>query len=147
MLKHKHLIMSLSVKYPPRDAEEVEAWLAFVIKRINMKIAKASTLLKNPQAYYCENPSNLGVTGVGILETSHTALHVWEDESPAKMEYDLYSCAEFDVKDIITLCKPFYIIKGNYIVLDRDAGLKVLEQGYIGEDGLELAADIGARSV
>src|ERR1700753_1935094 len=120
MLKHKQLILSLAVKYPPRDAEEVEAWLSFVIKRINMRIAKAETLLKNPQAYYCDNPSNLGVTGVGILETSHTALHVWEDESPAKMEYDLYSCSEFDVADIITMAKIFGIVSGNYFVLDRD---------------------------
>lgn len=136
MLKHKHLILSLLVKYPPHDAEETEAWLAFVIKRINMKIARADTIPKNPIAFYCENPANLGVTGVGILETSHTALHVWDSESPAKMEYDLYSCSEFDVSDIITLCKPFGIISGNYFVLDRDNGLKMLEQGVLGEDGV-----------
>ncbi len=136
MLKHKHLLLSLQVKYPPRDSEEVEAWLSFVIKRINMKIAKASTLLKNPQAYYCDNPANLGVTGVGILETSHTALHVWEDESPAKMEYDLYSCAEFDVADIITMAKIFGIIGGTYFVIDRDNGLKILDEGKLGEDGV-----------
>lgn len=139
MLKHKHLIMSLHVKYPPHDAEEVEHWLAFVIKRINMKIAKAATILKNPQAYYCENPSNLGVTGTAILETSHTALHVWDAESPAKMEYDLYSCSEFDVIDIITLCKPYGIIDGTFFVLDRDNGLKILEQGKLGEDGIIVA--------
>lgn len=139
MLRHKHLILSLSVHYPPRDSEEVEAWLSFVIKRINMKIAKASTLLKNPQAFYCENPANLGVTGVGILETSHTALHVWEDISPAKMEYDLYSCSEFDVADIITLCKPFGIISGNFYVLDRDDGIKIIQEGKLGEDGALLS--------
>ena len=135
MLKHKHLILSMEVKYPPRDAEEVEAWLSFVIKRINMKIAKADTLLKNPMAFYCDNPANLGATGVGILETSHTALHVWDAESPAKMEYDLYSCSDFDVADIITLCKPYGIIKGNYYVLDRGEGLKVIESGKLTEDG------------
>lgn len=136
MLKHKHLILSLHVKYPPRDAEEVEAWLAFVIKRINMKIAKADTLLKNPQAFYCDNPANLGVTGVGILETSHTALHVWDAESPAKMEYDLYSCSEFDVADIITLCKPFGILGGKYILIDRGEQCMVIEEGNLGEDGV-----------
>lgn len=135
MLKHKQLLLSLRVKYPPHDHVEVEAWLSFIIKRINMKIAKADTIPKNPMAYFCENPANLGVTGIGILETSHTAVHVWEDESPAKFEFDLYSCAEFDITDILTMSKIFGIVDGSYAVIERDNGIKIIEQGNIKENG------------
>lgn len=135
-LKHKHLILSLEVKYPPASASEVESFQSFLIHRIGMQIAKADTLLKNPHAYYCDHAGNRGVTGVGILETSHTALHVWDEEYPAKFEMDLYSCSDFDVKDILALCNTFGIIRGNYYILDRDGGLKITDQGEVGLDGV-----------
>lgn len=100
-----------------------------------MKIAKADTLLKNPMAYYCDTFGNRGATGVGILETSHCALHSWDEEAPAKLAFDLYSCADFDIKDVIQLCNTFGIIKGSYMLVDRDTDLLVLEQGLLAEDG------------
>lgn len=136
MLKHKHLILSLDVKYPPKSAEEVESFQSFIIHRIGMNIAKDDSLLKNPQAYYCDHPGNRGVTGVGILETSHTALHVWDEQFPAKFELDLYSCSEFDVQEILTICQTFGIIKGWYHVLDREEGLNTLDAGTVLENGV-----------
>lgn len=135
-LKHKHLMLSLKVKYPPKDYEEVEALLSFVIKRVGMKIAHADTLPKNPMAYFCEGTGNVGVTGVGILETSHTAIHVWEECFPAKVEFDLYSCSEFDVDHIVGLLMTFGIVEGNFYILDRDDGLVIIDQGKIKENGV-----------
>jgi len=135
-LKHKHLIISLDCKYPPKEAEEVEAFQSFLIKRIGMNIAKADTLPKNPMAYFCDTVGNKGVTGVGILETSHTAIHVWEEDFPAKMEFDLYSCSDFEVEEIVTMMKTFGIVKGNFYVLDRDTRLKIIDSGVIEENGV-----------
>lgn len=135
MLKHLHLILALDVKKPPKTAEEVEAFQTFLIKRVDMEVAQAPTLPKNPMAYYCDIAGNEGVTGVGILETSHTALHVWDSEYPAKMQFDLYSCKSFDVEQVVTLCNSFGIIKGTYLIIDRDTELKIVEQGTIGENG------------
>jgi S-adenosylmethionine/arginine decarboxylase-like enzyme len=135
MLQHKHLILALGVKYPPKTAEEVEAFQTFLIKRVDMEVAKSPTLLKNPMAYYCEIAGNEGTTGVGILETSHTALHVWDSEYPAKFQFDLYSCKDFDVQQVINLCDSFGILGGTYLVIDRDTELTILEQGIIGENG------------
>lgn len=136
MLRHKHVLINLRVTAPPRDSEEVEHFLAFLIKRVNMKIARADTLPKNPMGYYCNTLGNQGATGTGILETSHTALHTWDEESPAKFHFDLYSCSDFEVQNILTLCQCFDIIDGTYIVIDRDENLSVAEQGKIGEDGI-----------
>ena len=127
--------MNLLVGKPPRDHEEVEFFIAFLIKRINMVIAKSDTIAKNPQAFYCGTLGNQGATGTGILETSHTAIHTWDEQNPAKFDFDLYSCSDFQVSEIITLCECFDIISGNYIVLDRGEQIKILEQGVIGEGG------------
>jgi S-adenosylmethionine/arginine decarboxylase-like enzyme len=137
-LRHKHVLINLKVQSPPRDHEEVEAFLAFLIKRVNMKIARADSLLKNPQGYYCNTLGNSGATGTGILETSHTALHTWDEQSPCKFDFDLYSCSEFEVERVITLCQCFDIIGGTYLVVDRDDDVVPVEHGTIGEDGVIL---------
>lgn len=137
-LIHKHALINLYVTSPPRDHEEVEAFLTFLIKRVNMKIAKADSLLKNPMGYYCNTLGNQGATGTGILETSHTALHSWDETSPAKLHIDLYSCSDFDIKQILTLSNCFDIIKGSYIVFDRGDDIVPIEQGTVGEDGVIL---------
>lgn len=134
-LKHKQLIMALEVKWPPKDAAEAKHFLSFLIKRIDMAIAASSELPENPIGYYCELPGNEGVTAVGILETSHCALHSWNLDSPAKLQFDLYSCKEFDVPYIISLCNSFGILNGTYLVIDRDAELKVIASGKLKADG------------
>lgn len=135
-LTHKHLLMNLLVESPPRDHEELEAWIAFLIKRVNMQIAKSPTLPKNPMAYYCETLGNQGATGTGILETSHTATHTWDGQYPFKFDFDLYSCSDFSVENVLTLCQCFDIIEGNYIVLNRNDKIEIIEQGLIGVDGV-----------
>lgn len=128
--------MALECKWPPKDAVEMTAFISFLIKRVDMNIAQSETLKSNPMAYYCDAPGNEGVTGVGILETSHCAIHSWDCESPAKVQGDLYSCAHFDIPFVVSLFNTFGIIKGTYLVLDRDTDLKVLEQGVLGENGV-----------
>lgn len=135
-LTHKHVLINLKVASPPRDNEEVEHFLAFLIKRIDMKIATADTIPKNPMGFYCDTLGNRGATGTGILETSHTALHTWDEDHPAKFDFDLYSCSDFEVEKILTLCQCFDIISGNYIVIDRDDLIEVVEKGTVGEDGV-----------
>lgn len=100
-----------------------------------MAVAKAATLPKNPMAYYCDIDGNEGVTGVGILETSHTALHVWDSVFPAKFQFDLYSCKDFEVQRVVDLIDAFDIIKGTYMLIDRDTDLIIVEEGSIGEGG------------
>lgn len=136
MLKHKHVLINLLVEAPPRDHEEVELFLALLIKRVNMKIARAESLLKNPQGYYCNTLGNQGATGTGILETSHTALHTWDEQSPAKFDFDLYSCSDFDIEKVLTFCQCFDIIEGSYVIHDRGNRIITLEHGLIGLDGI-----------
>jgi S-adenosylmethionine/arginine decarboxylase-like enzyme len=135
------------VKYPPKSAQEVEAFITLLIKRVDMEVAQAPTLLKNPMGYYCEIAGNEGTTGVGILETSHTAVHCWDSEFPAKFQFDLYSCKEFDIERVLALVDCFDIIKGTYLVIDRDTELKVLAQGNIGEGGAILGDTLAPGTI
>lgn len=136
MLQHKHILMGLDVKTPPRDSEEAVAFLKFLIKRVDMQIAKAESLVVNPHGYYCDIPGNEGVTATGILETSHCAIHSWNLTYPGKFQFDLYSCKDFDISYVISLCNAFEIIKGSYLLVDRNTELDVLEKGILGENGV-----------
>lgn len=136
MLHHKHLLLAVDCKYPPKDEKEAIYFLQFLIKRVDMAIAENATLGLNPHGYVCHLPGNEGVTATGILETSHCAIHSWNLESPAKLQLDLYSCKDFDVPQIIDLANSFVIVKGSYMVIDRDTDLKVIEQGLLGENGV-----------
>ena len=127
-LNHKHLMVSAEVSSPPKDPEELNAFLTLLIKRIGMQIA-VDPLLNNPQSYYCDKNGNRGITGIAILETSNVAVHTWEEVSPAKFEFDLYSCSNFDTAYILDMIDIFGLVKYEYILIDRQSGLTILDQG------------------
>jgi len=127
-LNHKHLMVSAEVSAPPHDPEEMNAFLTLLIKRIGMQIAQ-DPLLKNPQSYYCDKNGNRGMTGIAILETSNVAIHTWDEESPAKFEFDLYSCSNFDKDYILDMIDIFGLVKYDYILIDRQNGLTIKEKG------------------
>ena len=77
-----------------KDAKKLKDWFEEFIRSINMK------LFMGPYVKYCKMPGNRGITAVAIIETSHIAMHIWDEVSPALMQFDVYSCSELDVKDI-----------------------------------------------
>ncbi len=121
-------MISAEVKSPPSDAEELNAWLILLVKRIGMQIAAAPELIKNPQSYYCDKNGNRGMTGTVILETSNCTVHTWDEDSPSKFEFDLYSCAEFNPEEVKDLIDIFGIIRYNSLLIDRQNGLQILNE-------------------
>ena len=60
-----------------------------------------------------------------MIETSHIAIHVWDEPVPAMMQLDVYSCAEFDPYKIAEKIKTdFNTTKLDYKFLNRETGLK-----------------------
>jgi len=119
LLIHKHLIVRAEVNNPPKDVEKLTGWFKDFIDSINMKI------LMGPYVAYCDTPGNRGITGVSVIETSHIAMHVWDEPSPALMQLDVYSCAEFDPYKIADKLKQdFDVVKLDYKFLNRETGLK-----------------------
>jgi len=119
LLVHKHLIIRAEVKKPPTDEMELKHWFEEFIRSINMKI------FMGPYVKYCKMPGNRGITAVAIIETSHIAMHIWDEPKPALMQFDVYSCGEFDVEDICEkIREDFDVTKIEYKYLNRETGLQ-----------------------
>ena len=118
---HKHLIIRAEANRVPTDEEQLTEWLKEFIDSIHMKI------LMGPYDKYCKMEGNRGITGIAVIETSHIAIHVWDEPNPALMQIDVYSCAEFDVDTIANKIKSdFDVVKLDYKYLNRETGLTVL---------------------
>jgi len=125
VLVHKHLIIRAEAVSPPMDTEFLTKWLKDFIKFINMKV------LMGPYVIYHDVPGNRGITGAAIIETSHIVMHVWDEPSPALMQFDVYSCGEFDPERICRLIqRDFEITKIDYKFLDRENDLTDVGGGY-----------------
>ena len=125
LLVHKHLIVRAEAIKPPMEEKILEEWFKGFIKSINMKV------LMGPYVIYHNVPGNRGITGAAIIETSHIVMHVWDEPSPALMQFDVYSCGEFDPE---TICKKiqndFEVTKIDYKFLDRENDLTDVGGGY-----------------
>ena len=125
VLVHKHLIVRAEAVSPPMNPEFLTKWLEDFIKFINMKV------LMGPYVVYHDVPGNRGITGAAIIETSHIVMHVWDEPSPALMQFDVYSCGEFDPEQICRLIqRDFEITKIDYKFLDRENDLTDVGGGY-----------------
>ena len=124
VLVHKHLIVRAEAVSPPMDETFLKEWLQDFIKCINMKV------LMGPYVIYHDVPGNRGITGAAIIETSHIVMHVWDEPSPALMQFDVYSCGVFDPEEICNkIKKDFDIVKIEYKYLDREAELRDIAGG------------------
>lgn len=127
MLEHKHIIVRAEVANPPSDPAYIKEWLARVVHAVGMKLAVG--LEANPISYYCNLEGNEGLTGAAILETSHCAIHVWDKDDPAIVQFDLYSCSAIDINVIFDHLSEFNPSKVEYKFIDRENGLTMIEEG------------------
>jgi len=126
LLVHKHLIFRAEAVSPPMEEKYLTDWLYDFIKSINMKV------LMGPYVIYHNVPGNRGITGAAIIETSHIVMHVWDEPSPALMQFDVYSCGEFNPETICKkIKKDFEITKIEYKFLNRETGLVDIGGGHL----------------
>jgi S-adenosylmethionine/arginine decarboxylase-like enzyme len=116
-LFHKHLIVRAELGNPPVCVNEINKWMCDLVDRIGMKI------LMGPYAVYSEMEGNRGLTAVTIIETSHIALHVWDEDSPALMQLDVYTCSILDPYDVAQAISPFKPTCVEMKYLDREHNL------------------------
>ena len=118
--KHKHLIVRADISWCPQeeDLNKISDWIRSLIKKIEMK------LLAGPFTTYVSEKGNKGMTSVAIIETSHIALHIWDEVNPGLMQLDVYSCADFLPNDVFNQVNlMFKTIKMEYKFLDREKEL------------------------
>jgi S-adenosylmethionine/arginine decarboxylase-like enzyme len=121
LLVHKHLIIRAEAKNPPMDETILTEWFKKFIDEIGMKV------MMGPYVKYSHMIGNRGITGAAIIETSHIVMHVWDEPDPALLQFDVYSCGEFDPETICEkIKKDFNTTKIEYKFLDREHDLKEL---------------------
>lgn len=114
---HKHLIIRAEINQPPTNSKMIDEWMTRLVEEIDMKI------LMGPYSTYCDMPGNRGLTSVTIIETSHVALHVWDEVSPALMQLDVYTCSTLDPYEVIEAITDFDPVKVEMKYLDREYNL------------------------
>ncbi len=120
MLQHKHLIVRSEVNNPPNNEVQIVDWAKQLIQSIGMKI------MMGPYAKYCDMEGNRGITCVTIIETSHVAIHVWDEDSPSLVQLDVYTCGSLDQSIVFDALKQFDPVKTEFKYLDRETSLSSL---------------------
>ena len=124
MILHKHLLINAKVNEPIRSEEEGKRFLIDLVGRIDMKI------IQGPFASYVEAVGNQGLTAVVMIETSHIAFHVWDEETPALLQFDLYTCSTLPVPTVLRMIDEFMEFESyKYVVYERANDFNVVETG------------------
>ncbi len=125
VLEHKHLIVRAELENPPYSVTEIKQWMVHLVDKINMNI------LMGPFAVYSDMVGNQGLTAVTIIETSHIALHVWDECEPAIAQLDVYTCSSLNIEDVFDAIQSWHPIKVEYKYIDRENELTLTEKNVI----------------
>jgi len=120
---HKHLIIRAEVNHPLVTEKSVRRWLRNLVKKIDMRI------IKGPYAAYVSKEGNRGMTGIVMIETSHIAIHIWDENRPALVQCDVYSCADFSSNEVLAEFMNMEVIKIDHMILDRMDTIKPIGKG------------------
>jgi S-adenosylmethionine/arginine decarboxylase-like enzyme len=77
------------MKTPPKTEKTLNIWFTQLVQNVGMKV------VAGPTSVYVNEPGNEGMTGTVTLATSHASIHIWDNESPAMFQFDIYSCSNF----------------------------------------------------
>lgn len=125
ILEHKHLIVRAELNNPPNCTTAIEAWMKKLVKQIDMNI------LMGPYSVYSDMVGNRGLTAVTIIETSHIALHVWDEVEPALAQLDVYTCSALNIEDVFEAMNEWELVKVEYKYIDRENQLTLIEKRVI----------------
>lgn len=128
MIFHKHLLVNAKVKDPMRSEDEAISFLTNLVESIDMKI------IKGPFASYVDKEGNRGLTAIVMIETSHIAFHIWDEQDPSLLQFDLYTCGQLDFPKVMeAFNKAFNVVELEYELFDRADGFKLEQSGYYPE--------------
>ena len=117
--KHKHVIVRAYVSNPPKCAELLSEWCKSIIDKVGMRV------IGGPLVVHSDMVGNAGFTAIAVLDFSHLSIHTWDEINPALIEFDLFSCKDFDVNIVLDKLDEFDMITHDILVVDRD----LLESG------------------
>lgn len=129
MALHNQLLVNAKAKNPFIDSQKAIEWMTDLVQQIDMKI------IQGPYASYVDKEGNRGVTCIVMIETSHIALHIWDEPDPALIQFDLYTCSTLPVEEVLSnLEETFNIVEYDYMVIERADSFNVLGLGHRTEE-------------
>jgi S-adenosylmethionine/arginine decarboxylase-like enzyme len=120
MLDHKHLI-SKGTLDACLTTEEVTDLINNLVKALNMRYV--DTMPMNPVVGYEPN-DHPGVSGVGIITTSHIVIHTWDNTK--QYQLDIYSCKNFKKSDVDIVLSLYGMLEDSGVMFDRNYEIKQL---------------------
>ena len=123
-LYHKHLLINAKIDKPFTSAYQGIDFLKELVNKIDMKI------IQGPYASYVNKIGNRGLTAVVMIETSHIAFHIWDEENPALIQFDLYTCGSLQVKKVLdAFIDTFEVNTMDWVLFDRENGFVKEQDG------------------
>jgi S-adenosylmethionine/arginine decarboxylase-like enzyme len=123
MALHNHLLVNGYTLLPPTDEEKTIKWMKELVESIEMKV------IQGPYASYVTKEGNRGLTAIVMIETSHIAMHVWDEKDPAFIQFDLYTCSTLPVEKVLrNLQENIGLFAENVLVLERSDGFKIVPE-------------------
>ena len=124
MVYHNHLLVNGYTLKKLTDGYEMNKFLTQLVKYIGMKIVIP------PRSFYIKKAGNKGITAQVGIETSHLAIHVWDEPSPSIIRLDLYTCGCLDVDSVLAYLEEHLgLINYKFLVVNREDDFKVYSGG------------------
>ncbi len=127
---HNQLLINGYTHSALKSEPTAEEWMQSLVDYIDMKT------IKGPYAAYVDVPGNKGLTCTVMIETSHIALHIWDEPYPAAIQLDLYTCGSLEIDKVLSkLEKDLGLFDYHYMVLERSLGFNIVERNRGGYNG------------
>lgn len=124
MILHNHLLVNGNTYQEINNCHTLNQWLKHLVKAIDMKV------VIEPRSFYIDKDGNKGITGQIGIETSHIAIHVWDEPVPSRVQFDLYTCGVLPVSKVLYMLeKDLKLIDYNYLVLERGDEFNIVDSG------------------
>ena len=120
---HQHLLVKCWVTNPPKKEELLNKWFTYLVETVGMKV------VAGPTSVYVSDPGNEGLTGTVTLATSHASIHIWDNTEPPMVQFDIYSCKEFTLEQVIKCFDPWGLINAEWVMIDRNGTPTITSQG------------------
>lgn len=114
---HMHMIVTAKIDHASVPGHVLKEWIEDVVHSVNMKV------ISGPHVVYSDVKDNEGWTGIAVLDFSHISVHLWPNDN--LIEFDLFSCKDFDVNTVIDHLRFFGLIDYSVKIINRDKKFNV----------------------
>jgi S-adenosylmethionine/arginine decarboxylase-like enzyme len=117
------LLVKCWVTNPPKKEDLLNKWFTYLVETVGMKV------VAGPTSIYVSDPGNEGLTGTVTLATSHASIHIWDNAEPPMVQFDIYSCKEFSLEQVMKCFDPWGLINAEWVMIDRNGAPTITSQG------------------